>query len=80
MAKVITIPKKIAQKGDLILIPRKEYEELLSISKAVPKEQLWFWTKEWQKKEKEVEKDIKAGRLSGPFASGEELLKSLKTG
>ena len=27
---VITIPQKIAQKGDLVLLPRKEYEELLS--------------------------------------------------
>ena len=27
MAKIITIPKEIARKGDLVLISRKEYEE-----------------------------------------------------
>ena len=27
---VITIPKKLAQKGDLVMIPRKEYEILVS--------------------------------------------------
>jgi len=25
----VTIPRKLAQKGDLVLVPRKEYEELL---------------------------------------------------
>jgi len=27
----ITIPKKLANKGDLIIIPRKEYESLLEL-------------------------------------------------
>jgi len=26
---LITIPKKLAQKGDLIVVPRREYEDLL---------------------------------------------------
>jgi len=28
---VITIPKRLAKKGDLIVIPRKEYEEFLRL-------------------------------------------------
>ena len=79
MGKVITIPKEIAKKGDLVLIPREEYEELLSVFKIIPKEQLWFWTKEWQKREREAEEDIKTGRIYGPFSSGKKLLKSLKS-
>ena len=79
MGKIITIPKEIARKGDLVLIPKKEYEKLLSISKIIPRDQLWFWTKEWQKREKEAEEDIKAGRVYGPFSSEKELLKSLKS-
>ncbi len=79
MGKVITIPKEIAKKGELILIPRKEYEKLLSIFKIIPRDQLWFWTKEWQKREKETEEDIKAGRIFGPFSSGRKLIKSLKS-
>ena len=30
---LITIPKKLAQKGDLALVPRKEYEEFLKFKK-----------------------------------------------
>lgn len=29
----LTIPRKLAQKGDLILVPRKEYEALLGLKK-----------------------------------------------
>lgn len=29
--QTVTIPKKLAAKDDLIVIPRKEYEELLAI-------------------------------------------------
>lgn len=29
----ITIPKKMAQKGDLVVIPREEYEALLEFKK-----------------------------------------------
>ena len=31
--KAITIPKKLAQKDDLVVIPRKEYESLLQLKK-----------------------------------------------
>jgi len=74
----ITISKKLI-KDDLVIIPRKEYERLLHIFKIIPRDQLWFWTKEWQKREKEAEEDIKAGRIFGPFSSEKELLKSLKS-
>lgn len=29
----ITIPKKLAQKDDLVVVPRKEYEDLLELKK-----------------------------------------------
>ena len=29
--QTITIPKKISSKGDLIVVPRKDYEELLAL-------------------------------------------------
>jgi len=31
----ITIPKKITKEGDLILIPKKEYEHLLEVSRRL---------------------------------------------
>ena len=33
---VVTIPKKLAQKGELVLIPRREYEEFLEFRKMIP--------------------------------------------
>jgi len=31
--KVITIPKTLSRKGDLVVIPRREYEKLLELRK-----------------------------------------------
>ena len=75
----ITISKNLIKEKDLILVPRRKYEELLHIVKLMPKNQQWFWTKEWQEKEREAEKDIGAGRVNGPFTSGKALVKSLKS-
>jgi len=33
---VITIPKKFAGKDDLVVIPRREYEEFLELKKLIP--------------------------------------------
>jgi len=42
----------------------------------IPKDQLWFWTPEWQKKEREADEDIAQGRVK-EFSTVEELLKDL---
>ena len=44
----------------------------------IPKHQLWFWTTEWQKKEREADDDIAQGRVK-EFTTVEELLKDLRT-
>ncbi len=41
MEKVITIPKEIIRQGDLVLIPRREYEEFLKLRKQ----------REWEEKD-----------------------------
>ncbi len=33
---VLIIPKGLAQKGELVVIPRVEYEEYLSLKKIIP--------------------------------------------
>lgn len=63
----ITIPKKLIKNDDLVVIPRKEYEKFLYIFKILPKSQWWFWSKEWQNKEKEADKDIFQKKISGPY-------------
>ena len=45
MDKIITIPKELAKEGELILIPRKKYRELLEGQK-ITEEDILRWTKE----------------------------------
>ena len=35
MEKIITIPKELAKKGELVVIPRSEYEKFLNWQKSV---------------------------------------------
>lgn len=39
-------------------------------------EQAWFWTGEWQARERQADNDLEAGRATG-YASDEELLAAL---
>ena len=48
-----------------------------TLEKLIPKDQAWFWTPEWQAKEREADEDIRMGRVSGPFTSADELIKHL---
>lgn len=40
-------------------------------------EQKWFWLEGWQKRHREAERDIKEGRVYGPFATVEEFIADL---
>jgi antitoxin MazE len=42
----------------------------------VPRDQAWFWTKEWQEKEREADADITEGEIRD-FDSIEALMKDL---
>lgn len=44
--------------------------------KRIPKDQEWFWTEEWQKKEREVDEALARGEYE-EFETVEELLKAL---
>lgn len=72
-----TIPKRITQEGDLIVMPRKDYEKFFSILKIISKDQIWFWTKEWQQKEKEADEDIVSKKLSPAYKTKREIKESL---
>jgi antitoxin MazE len=79
----ITIPKEIVKKynlteGDkLEFIPEKDGIKLRPVV-TIPKSQLWYWSDRWQKNEKNADEDIKAGRVSGPYDSVEDLMKELE--
>ena len=55
--------------------------EIETAAKAglIDKDQAYFWTKKWQKGERESERDIREGRTYGPFATAEELIESLRS-
>ena len=42
----------------------------------IPRDQAWFWTKEWQEKEREADVDIAEGKVQN-FESLEALMKDL---
>ena len=66
----ITIPRKLTQKGELVVIPRKEYEEILRKLEKNNRVQL----------DKDLEKairEVKQKKLVGPFKNVASLMKSL---
>ena len=46
--------------------------------KVIHPDQEYFFTKEWQEKEAEADKDIAEGKVVGPFENSQEALKALK--
>jgi len=79
----ITIPREIFKKlnlevGDLVEAEIVDNGVLFIPHKLIPKDQAWFWTKEWQEGEKEAEEDIREGRLAGPFSSVREFKRAVK--
>jgi len=56
--------------GAMLLIPTK----LLKNARARKMLNDWIW----DRMEREAEDDMKAGRLTGPFKTAEEMIKSLK--
>lgn len=77
---VITIPKKLTQKGDLVVILKREYEEFSRWKKSIQirLDEQWFWTPTWQAKEHEADEAIQTGRIKGPFSDPKKLIAALK--
>lgn len=68
MTSVITLPKELIKKGELVLLPRSEYEKLIQLAKvqSVLNEDL-----------KQSLTEMKRGELFGPFKNSKDLIKSL---
>jgi len=41
-------------------------------------DQAWWWTEQWQKKEREAERDMKEGKVK-KFSNVEDLIKNLES-
>jgi AbrB family looped-hinge helix DNA binding protein len=77
----ITLPASVREQlgieeGDIVEIKVEEERAVLMPKRLVDKSQAYFWTKRWQKGEKEASQDIKAGRVKS-FDSVDDLIKEL---
>lgn len=77
----ITIPKELVKKlnlkvGDKFDAQVKDGKLVLTPVIIVPKEQGWYYSTEWQEKEKKVDQQIKEGKFR-VAESTEELFKDL---
>jgi bifunctional DNA-binding transcriptional regulator/antitoxin component of YhaV-PrlF toxin-antitoxin module len=78
----ITIPHRISKalrlrKGDHMLMRLVGGRVEMIPASLIPKDQLWFWTPEWQKKEREADREIARGNVK-TAESAEQLLRELK--
>ena len=78
----LTLPAKVRKSlhlkvGDVVEIKEKDGKIVLIPKKIIDPTQAYFWTKEWQEGEQEVEEDIRKGRVH-KAANVEKLLKGLK--
>jgi AbrB family looped-hinge helix DNA binding protein len=79
----IRIPKKIMttlgiEKGDYFQVDVEEKQIVLKLRKLIDPSQGWYWTREWQKMEADVDEEIKKDQVSAKFESAEQGLKWLK--
>jgi len=80
----ITIPQALRRlmrlaEGDYLEMDVQEGTLVIRPVKMVHPDQEYFFTKEWQQKEDEADRDVAEGRVAGPFEDNDEALKALKT-
>ena len=78
----ITLPSEIVKKlniktGDTLEVKLKGDKIIITPVLIIDRSQAWFWSKKWQDKEREVEEDIREGRLTSA-GNMNDLLKKLE--
>ena len=79
----VTIPHRISaamrlKEGDHLLMRLVGGRVEMIPASLIPKDQLWFWTHEWQRKEREVDEALARGDYK-ESGSVDALLKDLKS-
>ena len=80
----ITIPQGLRKflrlaVGDYLEVEIQNETLVIRPVKLVHPDQEYFFTKEWQEKEAQAERDLVEGKVAGPFEKVEDALKALKT-
>ncbi len=78
----LTLPVKIRralglERGDYLEANLQDDKIILTPIKAINKSEAWFWSKEWQAGERQVDEDLKAGRYTD-YSNPKDFLDSLK--
>lgn len=78
----VTLPRRAVSRlklreGDYLEMRVAEDRIELVPMAMIPRDQLWYWTPEWQAKEKEADQSIRKGRYK-TYKSMKEALASLK--
>ena len=78
----ITIPQDAFNRlglkpGDYLEVEVRGEALYLVPQNLIPRDQAWFWSREWRGKEQEADEDIVQGQISGPFDSVDELIRHL---
>lgn len=79
----VTIPESVRKKipieiGSRVVVLARENEIVIRPVVEVPREQAWFWEKEWQEMEKEAAEDERTGKTE-TFEDMEDAIKWLKS-
>lgn len=79
----IRVPKKIMEslgieKGDYVEVELEKGQIVLKPRKLIDPTQGWYWTREWQKIETEVDREIERGALSPELKNAGDGLKWLR--
>lgn len=77
----VTLPKVLAaqlhiKEGDVLEYNIEDGKIIITPKILVPKEQAWFWSKQWQQAEHKVEKEL-AEKGPGKAYTAKELLEEL---
>jgi AbrB family looped-hinge helix DNA binding protein len=80
----ITLPNRLRRTlkiavGDYLEVEKQDSELILKPVKMIHPDQAYFYTREWQEGEAQVDKDIERGDVLGPFDNIKKGLKALKT-
>jgi AbrB family looped-hinge helix DNA binding protein len=78
----VSIPKDIRdqlgiEEGDLVEVSEQDGRIVMVPKRLIDADQAWFWTKEWQEKEREADEEIRKGLMEGPFDTVDDLMKHL---
>lgn len=77
--ELVLTPEEVAaveRDGEIVILTRSGRP--VAKVDAIDPDQAWFWTPEWQAKEREVEEERSTGVLGREFDSGEDFLAYLE--